>query len=113
MTTLWRAAPNDDPYFGRGSSWTPSEAFARRFQLWLMETFGWPHSLYRTETDITGALDLATIMLVDPSKMTERAIETFADAGYRWATFHEKSFEGTSIRQYIYLGAKPLITQRA
>jgi hypothetical protein len=108
--TLYRAATATDPHFGKGSYWSPSEHFARRFAVWLDETFSTTRGMnvvYRAEVDVIASLDFPFGVWVSSSAVTER-VDVFAAAGYRWVTFHEGVFEGTTSLQFVYLGQEPI-----
>lgn len=107
MTTLWRAAPAESPYFGRGSYWTPSIEFAQRFRLWLDENVGAPNVVYTATVDVADSMDFPFGLQLDSSNVTRR-VPQLAAAGYLWVTFHEAAFEGATVRQYVYLGAQPI-----
>lgn len=105
--TLYRAAAVTDPHFGYGSYWTVSRDFAYRFRCWLGENIGGQHAVYRLKTEIANALEFPFGVFVNSTAVTSRQ-DTFRAAGYLWVTFHEDVFEGTTSRQYVYLGATPL-----
>ena len=107
MTTLYRAAAAESPHFGLGSYWTPSEDFARRFRFWLDEHFKDRHAVYRAEVELSDVLDVPFGVFLDSAKVTRRAGRLAAS--YRWVSFYERgAFEGTMIRQYVYLGDEPI-----
>lgn len=118
-TTVYRAAPVDNPYFGRGSYWTRSLEFAQLFRLWLIETVGGEHEVYRAEVDLTAVHELAGRALSD---IVTASVPLFAEEGHQWLSFLERgSDEGVdpglaslvvTERQYVYLGERPISAVR-
>ena len=108
---MYRAAPADSPHFGRGSYWTTDESFARRFRLWLDETFSGQHVVYRAEVDLTDVLSVPFGVFLSSPEVTAR-VDQLAST-YRWLTFYEGVFEGNMILQYVYLGEEPIRAKRA
>jgi hypothetical protein len=110
--TLYRAAAADSPYFGRGSYWTHSESFARRFGLWLDETYEGQHVVYRAEVALTDVLAVPFGVFLSPPEVSKR-VDQLATA-YRWLTFYESgAFEGRMTMQYVYLGEEPIRADQA
>lgn len=113
---LWRAAPHDRPYFGRGSFWTPEEDFAACFAEWASShpELG-HHVVYRAHVEITRLLTYADPISAD---VVSAAAGMLAAEGYQWVSFTERgSTDGLSPRmarlvrtcaQYVYLGAEPI-----
>jgi hypothetical protein len=112
---LYRSDVADDPYFGRGSFWTPSVAFARKFSLWTQEPDVKRRrgqaatALYAVEAERDGTwLDLTNPHLLVPSSEVTRRVASLAACGYRWVLFYEGVYEGVISAQAVYLGDEPL-----
>jgi hypothetical protein len=75
---LWRAVPQREPWFGRGSFWTPDVDFAGRFAGWLDARFPGlsPHVLYRAKVKVTdGAhLKLPAFPFLESYRVMARAV---------------------------------------
>ncbi len=111
--TLYRAADAEAPHFGRGSYWTRSESFARRFKLWLDQNYEGDHAIYRAGIDLAGELEVPFGLFLDSAKVS-RQVEQLAGATYTWLSFYEKgAFEGVMTRQYVYLGDEPIRAEAA
>ena len=113
MTTLYRAAPAENPYFGHLSYWTHSESFARRFRLWLDEHFKdkGPYVIYRADVDLTDILDVPFGAFLNSARVSQFVREhgaELAGSRYEWLSFYEGVFEGNVTRQYVYLGHEPI-----
>lgn len=107
MVTLWRAAPAVEPHFGQGSYWTASEQFAERFRLWLDQTYGGTHLVYRAEVELDSVLDVPFGVPISSTEVSARVTELAAE-GYQWVTFYEGFFEGSTSREFVYLGSTPI-----
>ena len=107
---LWRAVPQREPWFGRGSFWTPDVDFAARFAGWLDARFPGlsPHVLYRAKVKVTdGAhLKLPAFPFLESYRVMAR-VDVFSTL-YQWVSFHEAPVEGRSPRQFVYLGTEPI-----
>jgi hypothetical protein len=123
LTTLYRAAPAEDPYFGHGSYWSASADFASGFADWAnsrpeLAHLG-RHVIYRAEVELTNVLPFAGP--TDPA--TGSAItDLLAAEGYQWVSFIERgSVDGLSAEmaaltrtcpQYVYLGQAAIAAAR-
>jgi hypothetical protein len=113
ITTLWRAALRDAPYFGRGSHWTTSEDSARGFQRWLEETSSVRRLIYRAEVQLTGVFEAPSRVLLDPSEVTKCVAWAWPE-GYQWLAFYEAGAWDTRLaKQYVYLGHEPVTAAQA
>jgi hypothetical protein len=122
VTLLYRAAPEREPYFGKGSYWTASVEFAERFAAWAnseprLKHLG-VHVIYQAE------VDLAELLEYD-EPMSPAIIDACADLlaeEHQWVAFRERgSSDGldrvfaslvASCRQYVYLGGVPIRAER-
>ena len=108
ITTIWRAALRDGPYFGRGSHWTTSEDTARGFQRWLEETSSVRRLIYRAEVQLTDVFEAPYGVLPDPSEVAKCVAWAWPE-GYRWLAFYEAGAWDTRLtKQYVYLGNEPI-----
>jgi hypothetical protein len=110
---LWRAAPFENPYFGKGSYWTGSLDFAARFRVWLDVEFPEraPHVIYQAAyVDGSRCLTIPFGTPVDSPKITSM-LSDFAAHGYLWVTFYERVYEGLITAQWVYLGDAPLVAR--
>ena len=106
--TLWRAVDAARPYFGRGSFWSPSPEFVAQFGRWLVDTTRCQVEAYRVDVDIApdAYLEYPSETVVDPA-VAAQAADALA-RNFQWLSFHEELCDGTSIRQFVYLGDTPL-----
>lgn len=108
ITTLWRAASSDQPYFGRGSHWTTSEEAARGFQRWLEETCSVHRMIYRAEVQLTEVYETPPAILLDSSDVM-RCVALAWPEGYRWLAFYGAGeWDPQPAEQYVYLGPDPV-----
>jgi hypothetical protein len=108
LTTLWRAAPLDRPYFGRGSHWTTSQDAARSFRRWLETTSSVCRVIYRAEVQLTDVFQAPPGILLDSSEVI-RCVARAWPEGYRWVAVYEAGEWDTRLaKQYIYLGDEPI-----
>lgn len=106
ITTLWRAALREGPYFGRGSHWTTSEDTARGFQRWLEETSSVRRMIYRAEVQLTDVFEAP--YEIDPSEVAKCVAWAWPE-GYRWLAFYEAGAWDTRLsKQYVYLCHEPI-----
>jgi len=107
ITTLWRAAAPDSPYFGRGSHWTTSEDAARSFQRWLKVNYSVHRVIYRAEVQLTQVYEPPSWIHLDASDVLCVALAW--PEGYRWLAFHGAGeWDTQSAEQYVYLGPEPV-----
>jgi hypothetical protein len=114
MTVLYRAAEKDQPYFGRGSYWSPSRPYVEHFlRDWAERTFSAEFRIYRLEVQVDGD-EVADLRVVNsdpgvPEKLLDdKALDAFAARGFRWLAFQDKGLWENSAPSYVYLGAEPL-----
>lgn len=106
---LYRAAPVENPYFGRGSYWTHRLAFAQEFKDWLDGIWVGPHTVYSAEVHLTDLVDFPATRRL-PSEVINKRVPDFAAAGAQWITFYEGVYRGVVDKQYVYLGETPIAT---
>jgi hypothetical protein len=123
MTSMYRAAPEHDPYFGRRSYWTTSAEFAESFAVWANNHPGLQHLgthvLYRAEVDLAGLLEYSEPMATE---IIDACTGLLAAEGHQWVAFHERGrVDGLdpafaslvrSHKQYVYLGTIPVAAER-
>lgn len=108
VTTLWRAAPLDRPYFGRGSHWTTSQDAARSFQRWLEATSSVRRAIYRADVRLTDVFQAPPGILLDSSEVAKCVARAWPE-GYRWLAVYEAGeWDARLAKQYIYLGHEPI-----
>lgn len=105
---LYRSARAEQPYFGRGSFWTPNVKKAEWFQRWEAETFPGitPARIYRAEVvvDDSAVLDLMyPLGIISPNAVLAKA-DSLAEAGTEWVLVSEGPIEGEWWIEAIYLG---------
>jgi hypothetical protein len=122
---LYRAAPRKEPYFGRGSYWTPSLNFVKSYRRWAHKTCpvladrlvearaseevlnsaraNQDLVLYRAEVqlDADELVDLSKpgdgrFIPVSSTMVTDERIEKFAALGIRWVCFYEPRWRATN-----------------
>jgi hypothetical protein len=127
MTTLYRAAPAKDPYFGRASYWSTSEDFACRYARWLdklaakhPDIIHGPNVVYRADVELDNSpegnhLEFPEQLLLDSVKVTRVARKHKDGERGTWLSFREGSngrmavWEGQVVpRNYVYLGDEPV-----
>jgi hypothetical protein len=127
---LYRADKADEPYFGRGSYWTPHRRFAETFGDWLQHYVRDEQVLYRAEVEIGDyeLLNLSepwthpamrhlprsnTLFEVPSAAVTDGRIEKFSALGIRWIAFRGKP-TGILVderEQYVYCGTEPITAE--
>lgn len=108
ITTLWRAAPRDGPYFGRGSHWTTSQDAAHGYRRWLEGTSSVRRVIYRAEVQLTDVFEAPYGVLPDPAEVAKCVAWAWPE-GYRWLAFYEAGAWDTRLsKQYVYLGTDPV-----
>jgi hypothetical protein len=88
ITTLWRAAAHDVPYFGRGSHWTTSEH----------------RVIYRAEVYLTDVFEMPAGIPHDSHEVAKCVASAWPE-GYRWLAFYQAGEWDTRLaKHYVYLG---------
>jgi hypothetical protein len=114
--TLWRVADREQPWFGRGSYWALSRAFAIEVGHIIAGTGLLEPCLYTTTVEVDDADVFELGNRFTPSTSVEDVVAKYvlqSGRKVRWVRFYEAGWRDEVHHQIVYFGEGPVTAEVA